>query len=231
MRKLPLVMLAMSLVIVAAAAGLYLAKPPGTIESNVVNMHDEPRHPVSDEQHEDAAHRRGNQAPGFELADSAGRKWSLHSILKQTPAVVVMTKDGCPCSIESQPHFNAISKALDGKVQFVGILDSDQPTATLYKSSLSVPYPILSETTGQTFADYKAKQSVYVYLVRKDGSIAKVWPGYNAAMLAELYQLAATEAQASGPELAFKDAPTEMTSGCYFESPSKNLREGEKASQ
>ncbi len=231
MSKLPLVVLALSLVIVAAAVGLYLAKSPGTIDSNVVNMQDQPRHPVSDEQHEDASHRRGNQAPLFDLPDSTGKKWSLSAILKETPAVVVMTKDGCPCSIESQPHFNAISDALEGKVQFVGILDSDLPTATLYKSGFKVPYPILSETTGQTFADYKAKQSVYVYLIRKDGSIAKVWPGYNAAMLADLYQLAAAEAQTSGPALAFTDAPAEMTSGCYFESPSKNLREGEKATQ
>lgn len=207
-----------------AGAGLFLAtyQPPAI--SKQTNMATTPRHPVTVDMSKDASAKSGRAAPDFTLPDTDGKPISLKTLLAKGPVVVVMTKDGCPCSIESQPFFNAISKSYAGKASFVGIIDADRPTASLYQSSLSVPYPIVSETAGTTFRRYQAEQSVYTYLIAKSGDILRVWPGYNKAMMVELNSLVAQAAGAPMQGLDVNKAPDEMTSGCYFFRPDENVK-------
>jgi peroxiredoxin len=225
MRKLLWITLPASLLI--AGAGFYLnaSKPPGTITSDSYNFAG-PRHPVTKEMEVEAGGKAGNRAPEFSLPDQDGKTWTLKDLTKNGPVVLVMTMDGCPCSKESQPFFNQIARALKGKVAFAGIFNEDQTTAKLYgnEGSLDVPYPLLCETTEKTYKAYDAEQSVYTYLIDQNGIIFKVWPGYNAAMLTELTQAAASLAKVDPPVLDFKEATEELSSGCFFFSPEKNPR-------
>jgi peroxiredoxin len=175
-----------------------------------------PRHPVTDPMRQGAKSLEGTPAPSFSLKSSEGVEVSSKDLLKKGPVIVVMTKDGCPCSVESQPFFNQISDLYKEHASFVGILDAPRPIGQLYGRGHSVPYPILSETTPKTFAAFGAKQSVYVYLIGKDGKMAKVWPGYSAPMLIELNSEVAKAAGVPAKPLKLDGAPGEMTSGCYF---------------
>lgn len=215
MKKLLWITIPASLVI--AGAGIYIMSAAAArVSGSGTNMATAPRHPVTGEMRTDAAKRAGALAPAFELPDSEGAEVASKDLLKRGPMVVVMTKDGCPCSIESQPHFNKIHELYKDKASFVGIIDSDQVTAQLYKRSQSVPYPILHTTKADVFKAFRAKQSVYVYLVGKDGEVARVWPGYSATMLIDLNEQLALAAGVPAKPLTIKDAPSEMTSGCYF---------------
>lgn len=214
MKAIRWLVLLLSVLIASAGIMLALYKPPAT--GNMPNMlTEEVRHPVTLEMHEDAEERRGEPAPAFTLPTHSGGEVSLASALEKGPAVVVMTKDGCPCSVESQPYFNDLAKAYEGKITFIALMDADRNIADLYHASLSVPYDIAC-ATEDVFKSYRSQQSVYVFLIKPDQTVAHVWPGYSRAMLVEMNQALA---DASGVEPAKVDvsaAPEEMTSGCYF---------------
>lgn len=224
MRKLLWITLPASVLIIGAAGFLVAAKPAGTITTTTPGLALGPRHPVTPEMEVEAGGKAGNRAPDFSLPDQDGKLWTLKELTKNGPVVLIMTMDGCPCSKESQPYFNKIARALKGKVSFAGIYNEDQSTAKLYGNvgSLDVPYPLLCETSEKTYKAYDAEQSVYTYLIRQDGIIEKVWPGYSVAMLIELNHLAAKLAKVDDPKIDFSEAPTEMNSGCYFFQPEKN---------
>ncbi len=210
--------LVLSLSLVIASAGILLAvyRPKPAAEGNMPNMlTEEVRHPVTLEMHEDAKERRGEPAPDFALGTNDGEKVELAELVKDGPAVVVMTKDGCPCSVESQPYFNDLAKAYEGEVSFVALMDADRNIADLYHSSLSVPYPVAT-ATEDVFKSYRSKQSVYVFLIKPDMTVAHVWPGYSRAMLVEMNQALADAAGVEPAKVDVTKAPEEMTSGCYF---------------
>ncbi|MCG9895357.1 MAG: peroxiredoxin family protein [Fimbriimonadaceae bacterium] len=213
LRPLSIAMLSVSAVLVLGASALIAFRPAGTLQSEGTA---DVRHPVTAEMKLDAESRRGEKAPDFTLPDQDGRKVSLAGLLKEGPQVLVMTKDGCPCSLESQPYFNALATAYAGRAGFIGLIDADLPIAQLYRQANLVPYPLLSETKETAFRAYRAEQSVYVFLIGRDGRIRHVWPGYSRAMLQELDQAIAEEAGGAPLGESFEGATEKMTSGCYF---------------
>lgn len=216
MRRAKLLWASIPLTLILLGLAAMLAFAPPRVDGNATNMATTPRHPVTQEMEKSAGAEAGRAAPEFSLKSSKDEVVSSKELLKKGPVVVVMTKDGCPCSIESQPFFNQIHESYQDVATFVGIIDADIPVAQLYVSSLSVPYPILTETGEKTFRDFGAKQSVYTYLIGKDGKVVRVWPGYSAKTLIELNQAVADAAGVKARVLALKDAPAVMTSGCYF---------------
>jgi len=178
-----------------------------------------PRHPVTDEMRRDSTGLVGREAPRFVLPDQKSQEVSLDKMLAESEIFLVATKDGCPCSIESQPFFNAIAEAYADGVQFVGLLDAARPVSTLYAGSMSLPYSLAADPEKEAIKAIGAPQSAYVFHIGQDGVIKKVWPGYSQAMLAELNEAAAKAAGAEPKPLDFDGAPDEMTSGCYFFKP------------
>lgn len=187
-----------------------------TIVPDSANFALAPRHPVTQEMWDKAIAQGGVDAYDFRLTTSENEPFHLFDQLSKIPVVLIATKDGCPCSIESQPFFNQISSAYEGKVLFAGLIDAAIPVAQLYKRGHSAPYPIISATTKEPFLANRFKQSVTVSLIGRDKKIKKVWPGYSSSMLAELNEAAAEAAKVPVKPLKFDDAPQEMTSGCYF---------------
>lgn len=214
MRKLLWITVPASFLI--AGTGYYLINSQPMIVSSAVNMAGGPRHPVSNEMKREADGKAGNPAPDFELSDPNGNMVKLQELLKKGPVVVVMTKDGCPCSEESQPFFNDLYDHYKDKMSFVAMIDVDRPKAMLYEGSMGVKYPIACETDGKTYAKYHVKQSVYTYYISQDGTLQKVWPGYWVGMLNELNQMIADETKIPAKTLSTKDAPEEPSSGCYL---------------
>lgn len=194
----------------------YMRPGPVTVVPDSANFALAPRHPVTQAMWDRAMAQGGVDASDFRLTTSEGESFHLFDQLDKTPVVLIATKDGCPCSIESQPFFNELSKAYQGKALFVGLLDADIPVAQLYKRGHEAPYPIISATLKEPFLAYRFKQSVTVALIGQNRKIRKVWPGYSASMLQEVNEALAEETQTQPKRVNFKDAPKEMTSGCYF---------------
>ncbi len=184
------------------------------VQSNAANLLDV-RHPVTADMLKDAQAKAGMELPPVELLNSQGQKVNLAS-LPGKPIVVVMTKDGCPCNIESQPFFNQIAKGFGDKVQFYGIIDGDKDVAEEYRLDFKVPYPILLNLEEKVFRAFGAKQSVYTYLFDKNGKAVKIWPGYSAETMTELNDRLAELTASPAPKLDLTMASPELTSGCYF---------------
>lgn len=197
-------------------AGWLLSAPAGFVRPDSANIVDVPRHPVTEEMWDKALARGGVDAQEIRLKTSNGEPFSLFDQLEKGPVVLVATKDGCPCSIESQPFFNQIQALYKGQVTFVGLIDADLPIAQLYKSGHEVAYPIVSATAKDPFLAYRFKQSVNLALISKDRKIKRVWPGYSASMLLTLNQAIADELKVPAKAMTLEHAPSNMTTGCYF---------------
>ncbi len=175
-----------------------------------------PRHPVTQQMRRDTLAMGGRVAYDFELPGTDGRSRKSSAVRNGKPAVVVMTKDGCPCSIESQPFFNELARLYGERVQFVAVMDAKPDGVAKYQSDFKVPYPMFSEMGWRTYKEYRAPRSVYVTLVRADGTVAKMWPGYSKSMLLELSQGLAQLGETDARPFDASMAPETMTSGCAF---------------
>lgn len=195
----------------------YLVTQRPKAVANTPNLLESPRHPVTEPMWKRSKAVAGKPAPDFELKDSAGKAVRLSKVLESGPAVLVFTKDGCPCTIEAQPFFNQIAAKMLGKVTFLGVIDSDQRVADKFKEDFKVPYPILCESDGSVFSSYDAKRSVYTTLVNRDGTVAKQWPGYNEEMLKEMVASLEKDSGVSPLDFTFEMAPKVMNSGCEFD--------------
>lgn len=189
------------------------------VKSNSYNIQEVPRHPVTKEMEVVAESFVGKEGPQFELTDSDGELRKSTEFIGKTPSVLVMTKEGCPCSIESQPFWTSMSLYYGPLVQFFGVIDVDSAGGKKFKTDFGLPYPMLSSTDETVFRAFGAKQSVYIYLFDHEGVIRKVWPGYNKAMLVELNGLLSEMTGKEAEPNDYAMVPEEMTSGCYFFQP------------
>lgn len=191
----------------------------GNAVSNSVNLLDAPRHPVTDPMWKNARAVAGKPAPNFTLQDLNSKDWTLSVATKEAPVVLVFTKDGCPCSIESQPFFNSIASNYAGTAKFVGVIDADKIVASKYRDDFKVPYEMILAGDGSVFTAYRSLQSVYTTLITKGGIVKKQWPGYSSATLVELNELLSQETGKPAAKLDLTMAPSLISSGCFFETP------------
>lgn len=198
--------------LLAGCASQKTAEP----ETPVVNAAAGPKHPVTDKMATVADKTAGLAAVDFELKDAEGKTWSMAENLKNGPVVVLSIKDGCPCSVDSQPLFNGLAKKFQGKATFVGLFDQNAEKAKTYIKDNSVNFPVVINEDLEVFKQYKAERSVYVSIVTTDGKIVKQWPGYWVDMLNELDGKLEELTGFDGAPFDVAYAPKTPTSGCQL---------------
>ncbi len=203
-----------SLLIAGGAIALRTYQIP--IVSNAVNLATTPRHPVTVQMERDAEAVPGHAAPEISLPDTTGKILNLSELLQKGPVVVVMMKDGCPCTIESQDFYNQIASNYLGKATFLGVMDTDRATAAKFKSDFRVPYPVVSELHAVTFRAFRSKRSVYATVINQNGTVEKLYPGYNDKTIIDLNQRVAKLAGVPPKPVSLRDAPASLSSGCAF---------------
>jgi peroxiredoxin len=185
----------------------------------------QPRHPVTAEMWKEAGAAKGVKAPEFLANDSDGSPIDLSMLTKRGPVFLYFVQDGCPCSIEAQPHFERLFRRYRDTIGFVAVSDADLDRARKWKSEFSVPYSVIPMPGKEVMQLFSVKRSVYSMLIGRGQKILRMWPGYSAEMLKEANQ---EMAQAVGKNAEIFDpklAPVEMTSGCEF---SPGVDESEK---
>ncbi|MCB0825827.1 MAG: redoxin domain-containing protein [Armatimonadetes bacterium] len=217
MKPVQIIVILTTFALMGGAVFMAMNKPAFEgVKATSENLQDTPRHPVTDEMRARAEAKEGELAPEIDLPSTTDKNIQLSSLIEQKPVVVVMTKDGCPCSIEVQPHYTEIAKAYAGEVTFLGVIDGNLQTAENFKHDFEVPYEFVYTEELDTFKLFDAKQSVYTYLIAKGGNIIKIWPGYSKGSLKQLNTMIAKELGQEPADLPFEMAPEEMTSGCFF---------------
>lgn len=205
--------------LVFAGAGLALmvaAKRPAPV-SNEWKVLAQPRHPVTPEMWKHADEARGVDAPSFQLFSTDGSSLSLKDLTKNGPVFIYFVLQGCPCSIEAEPHFEALEQQFHGKVSFLAVTNAGAEDAKKWKTEFAVPYSVASQPKLDLMHLYGVSRSVYSLLIGQDGKIIRMWPGYSASMLQELNKEMAQAVGRQPKKFDPKLAPEIMTSGCEFE--------------
>lgn len=175
------------------------------------------RHPVTPKMWDVAKSLDNVVVPDFSLTEGhSGTQMTLKDVTAGRPTIIYFIKDDCPCSIDVEPLMQKLAKGLGDKVSVVGVLNGGP---AIYKKWMEIgktPYAVLMDPELSTIKKFKAERSTYTALIRPDGTVDKLWPGYSAAMLSELNERAAKLANMAVPTYDPAYAPKEMTSGCSF---------------
>lgn len=217
MKPIQVAVFGLSAVIVAGSLVLANYRPAPKLSAP--NLLDTPRHPITAEMEKAADAVVGGTAPEISLIDTDKKPQTLSGYLAKGPVVLVMIKDGCPCSIEAQPFFNELASHFSGKATFVGVTDAPWREASKYKDDFAVPFPILMEPGMKTFEAYHSPRSVYTTIINPSGKVVKMFPGYSKQILNEIASTVATEANTKAPVLNLAMAPERANSGCEFGAP------------
>ena len=194
------------LLIVAALAALaYAVAKPAT-----------PLHPVTAPMRASAAAQSGRRLAIPSAPGSDGRSHSPLSESADRPLVLIFIKDGCPCSESAEPYFRRLQLAYAPRATFLGVIDSDLPTARSWVARHATPYPVLADPDLRIITPCAAERSAYVLLLAPGGTVSSLWPGFSAPMLAEVgSHIARLTGQEPAP-LDATGAPAELASGCSF---------------
>lgn len=206
----------LSLGIFAAGIAVFLSTKRPDPASQIPGIDfTQPEHPVTAKMIEDADRLTLKPAPAYKLMSVREEPVSI-SGTQERPQFVLFILDGCPCSIDAQPLFNSLAKQWKDKVDFIGVIDSDQKKGRTWTQDYRPVFPVVSDSKKEIIKAYEAKQSVYCALISKDGKIVKMWPGYSADMLKEMNEKIGEEVGIEAKPFDAKYAPNEKTSGCYF---------------
>lgn len=208
------------------AVALYVAynRPDSSAEAAeidspvmILSSDADPKHPVTDKMLEVTGRMSYIAAPLFEAQAADGRTVRLADLLGHgKPIVMISVLDGCPCNTDSQPLFNRLYERYRNAAYFLNVISSSVEKAQIWANEHDLQYPILADPDLAILRPYKSERSVYVTLIRPDGSIDKMWPGYSADMLIELDTKLA---EITGLDVSRFDplyAPKKLSSGCQI---------------
>lgn len=204
--------------IALAGAGTLLlvkANEPPPQANTGIDFALQPKHFVTPQMIEETAKQALMQAPKFEEKDVLGNLIKIGTPSGK-PQFVLFILDGCPCSVDAQPLFNRFYRHFGGSVDFIGVTNGDMAKARDWKIRYSVPFPVVPDPSLKIIHAFKAKHSVYSSLVGKEGTLAKVWPGYSYDMMIEMNKVISKLAGVNAKPFDPTYAPREKATGCAF---------------
>ncbi len=175
----------------------------------------EVRHPVTPEMWKAADLVKDVALPKFSLATVGGKIVTQES-LHGKPTLMYFIKLGCPCSIDVEPLFQRMSRTFPKELRCIGVIYGGQDTGSKWMKIGRTPYDVLLDADGRLGKAMHVSRSVYTALIRPDGMIDKMWPGYSKEMLKELSRRIAILAKVDERPYDPGYAPNELASGCSF---------------
>ncbi|MDX2066244.1 MAG: redoxin domain-containing protein [Fimbriimonadaceae bacterium] len=176
----------------------------------------ESRHDVTAEMRKDSAARELTPAPKFSRTDHRGRPVTIGDPQAARPQLVLFIKFGCPCSIDVEPIYHKLYDRYGDKVDFVGVIDKPVESARQWQDDLLTPFSIVPDPEKKIARAFRVGRSAYAALIREDGRIVRLWPGYSRGILAEVNELIASEIGLDAKPFDVAYAPEAETAGCDF---------------
>jgi peroxiredoxin len=122
----------------------------------------------------------GGRAPSFELKSLAGEKRSLEDILAKGPALLAFYKVSCPVCQLAFPYLERLSAG--SSLQIVGISQDDDRSTQGFNQRFGVTFPTLLDQSKENYPasnSYGITSVPSLFLVEKDGGIARVFSGFS----------------------------------------------------
>ncbi len=155
----------------------------------------------------------GKSAPAFSAKATDGKSYSLDNVGKKAPMIMVFWKNPCPHNPRASKLINSIVDAYKGKVNFVGVVNSDGDGAKSFQKQFGPNYPILNDGDKSIIKDYKMSKSIQFVVVDKDKKVETIIGGYSKDSMDKLNAAMAKAAGMKEASLDFSNAPSRTTYG------------------
>ncbi len=133
------------------------------------------------------------------------------------PLVLVFIRRDCPCSAEFEPFFHRLADRYRDVADFAGVIDGDADAALAHSIANKTPYAVAADPNRAIIDRFEAKNGGYVALVRPEGAIDTLWPGFSAEMMRELGRRIAELGAVAERSIDVAGMPGALTTGCPFE--------------
>ena len=126
----------------------------------------------------------GDDAPNFSLPDNQGRQVNLNDFKGKWVVLYFYPKDDTPGCTTEACHFRDDFKLLENLgAQVVGMSIDDSFSHKKFAEKYSLPFPLLSDASGEVASLYGALNNFlviklakrYTYLINPQGKIAKIY--------------------------------------------------------
>jgi peroxiredoxin len=155
----------------------------------------------------------GSAAPEFSATGTDGKTYTLASAEKQSPLIMVFWKNPCPHNPKASGLVNSIVDAYKGKVNFLGVVNSEGDRAKQFQEQFGKGYTFLQDPAKKIIGDYKQPRSIVFIVVDKYKKVEAVIGGYSQESMALLNKAMAKAAGMEEAKLDFSGAPTRTTYG------------------
>ncbi len=153
----------------------------------------------------------------FSAVARDGTVFTWSGMSKARPLVLVFIRRGCPCSADFEPFFHRLAGRYRDVAEFAGVIDGDADAAPrLHHRQQDARMLCSLIRTGRSSTGSQAKNGGYVALVRPEGAIDTLWPGYSAEMMRELGRRIAELGAVSERSIDVAGMPGALTTGCPF---------------
>lgn len=155
----------------------------------------------------------GKDAPAFSAMGTDGKTYSLEGVEKKGPMVMVFWKNPCPHNPRASSLINSVVNAYKGKVNFVGVVNSEGDAAKAFNEQFGKDYVMLHDPAKTMIKSYQHTRSIVFVVVDKDKKVTEVIGGYGQEAMAKLNTVMAKAAGMDEAKLDFSGAPARTTYG------------------
>ena len=134
----------------------------------------------------------GEDAPDFELQDTAGAPYSCKVLRAKAPVLFAFFKISCPVCQLTFPFLDRLHRAVaNERLRVIGISQNDAAETCEFAARFDITFPLLLDTARGGYAVSNAfgiSNVPALFLVGADGRIAWTSMGFSKSALEELAQ-------------------------------------------
>jgi peroxiredoxin len=152
-------------------------------------------------------------APSFALKASDGNQYTLKTLGKGKPLLLIFFSAGCPHNKHGIKDANRLQSLLGEKVRIAGIANLDLRQSKLLSRAHHAKFPILSDEMAETIGKFGGSAGLDNALILPNGEVAHLWKGYDRNTLKQVETLIKKN---QGPELNvdLSSFPKDRQAGC-----------------
>lgn len=152
--------------------------------------------------------KSGDAAPAFSGTASDGKTHSLASLRRTgKPTVLYFIGNTCPVNAQAVKYYVRVANAYKGKVNFVGVIDTNKAGYDQWQRRFKVPFPVIFDPEMKIIQAYKAERSPWTIMINAQGRITHEWPGYSVGEINELSQAIARANKMTAARIDTSGAP------------------------
>jgi peroxiredoxin len=153
----------------------------------------------------------------FSAVASDGTVFRWSGMSGKRPLVLVFIRRDCPCNVDFEPFFSRLAGRYRDVAEFAGVIDAGADAAVSYATANETPYRVLADPDRAIINRFEAKNGGFVALLRPEGAIDTLWPGWSAEMMRELGCRIAELGAVTERSIDVAGMPAAVSTGCPFE--------------